>query len=100
MGLAARKRVEREFTWSIVAMRTAALYEAVLTERMSEPLSVKSLSLASLTALSAIQSRKEWILPLVDVLIPTYGRTTGLAVVLTSLLGQTFTDFDIKEFLL
>lgn len=29
----------------------------------------------------------------VDVLIPTYGRPTGLAVVLTSLLGQTFTDF-------
>ncbi len=52
MGLAARKRVEREFTWSIVAMRTAALYEAVLVERMSEPLSVERLSLASLTALS------------------------------------------------
>jgi len=32
---------------------------------------------------------------LVDVLIPTYRRKTGLAVVLTSLLGQTFTDFDI-----
>ena len=32
---------------------------------------------------------------LVDVLIPTYGRKTGLAVVLTSLLGQTFTDFDV-----
>ncbi len=32
---------------------------------------------------------------LVDVLIPTYGRKTGLAVVLTSLLGQTFQDFDI-----
>jgi len=31
----------------------------------------------------------------VDVLIPTYGRKTGLAVVLTGLLGQTFTDFDI-----
>lgn len=31
----------------------------------------------------------------VDVLIPTYGRKTGLAVVLTSLLGQTFTDFDV-----
>ena len=52
MGLAARKRVEREFTWSIVAMRTAALYEAVLAERVSEPLSVESLSLAPLTALS------------------------------------------------
>jgi glycosyltransferase involved in cell wall biosynthesis len=32
---------------------------------------------------------------LVDVLIPTYRRKTALAVVLTSLLGQTFKDFDI-----
>ena len=32
---------------------------------------------------------------MVDVLIPTYRRKTGLAVVLTSLLGQTFTDFDV-----
>jgi glycosyltransferase involved in cell wall biosynthesis len=32
---------------------------------------------------------------LVDILIPTYRRKTGLAVVLTSLLGQTFTDFDV-----
>ena len=32
---------------------------------------------------------------LVDVLIPTFGRKTGLAVVLTSLFGQTFTDFDV-----
>jgi glycosyltransferase involved in cell wall biosynthesis len=32
---------------------------------------------------------------LVDVLIPTLGRKTGLAVVLTSLLGQTFTNFDV-----
>lgn len=31
----------------------------------------------------------------VDVLIPTCGRPAGLAVVLTSLLGQTFTDFDV-----
>jgi glycosyltransferase involved in cell wall biosynthesis len=31
----------------------------------------------------------------VDVLIPTYRRKTGLAVTLTSLLGQTFTDFDV-----
>jgi glycosyltransferase involved in cell wall biosynthesis len=31
----------------------------------------------------------------VDVLIPTFRRKTGLAVVLTSLLGQTFTDFDV-----
>jgi len=34
-------------------------------------------------------------LALVDVLIPTYRRETGLAIVLTSLLGQTFTDFDV-----
>jgi glycosyltransferase involved in cell wall biosynthesis len=32
---------------------------------------------------------------LVDVLIPTYGRKTSLAIVLTSLLGQTFTDFNV-----
>ena len=32
---------------------------------------------------------------LVDVLIPPCNRKTGLAVVLTSLLGQTFTDFDV-----
>ncbi|HEX6506077.1 MAG TPA: glycosyltransferase family A protein [Chloroflexota bacterium] len=32
---------------------------------------------------------------LVDVLIPTYRRKTGLAVVLTSLLGQTLTTFDV-----
>ena len=32
---------------------------------------------------------------LVDVVIPTYRRQTGLAVVLASLLGQTFTDFDV-----
>src|SRR5581483_7506312 len=32
---------------------------------------------------------------LVDVLIPTCGRKTGLATVLASLLGQTFTDFDV-----
>ncbi len=32
---------------------------------------------------------------LVDVLIPTYRRKTGLAIVLTSLLAQTFTDFDV-----
>jgi glycosyltransferase involved in cell wall biosynthesis len=34
-------------------------------------------------------------MPLVDVLIPTFRRKTGLAVVLTSLAGQTFTDFDV-----
>jgi glycosyltransferase involved in cell wall biosynthesis len=31
----------------------------------------------------------------IDVLIPTYHRKTGLAIVLTSLLGQTYTDFDV-----
>jgi glycosyltransferase involved in cell wall biosynthesis len=34
-------------------------------------------------------------LALIDVLIPTYRRKTGLAIVLTSLLGQTFTDFNV-----
>lgn len=32
---------------------------------------------------------------LIDVLIPTYRRKTGLAIVLTSLLAQTFTDFNV-----
>ena len=32
---------------------------------------------------------------LVDVLIPTCGRKTGLAITLTSLLGQRMTDFDV-----
>ncbi len=32
---------------------------------------------------------------LVNVLIPTFGRKTALAIVLTSLLGQTFRDFDV-----
>jgi glycosyltransferase involved in cell wall biosynthesis len=31
----------------------------------------------------------------IDVLIPTYGRKTGLAVVLTSLFAQSFSDFNI-----
>jgi D-inositol-3-phosphate glycosyltransferase len=47
LGRAARKRVEREFTWSIVAMRTAALYEAVLAEHAHETLAVGMLSVAS-----------------------------------------------------
>ena len=38
MGLAARKRVEREFTWSIVAMRTAALYDSLFVEELPQPL--------------------------------------------------------------
>lgn len=32
---------------------------------------------------------------LIDVLVPTCGRKTGLAVVLASLFGQTFTDFNV-----
>ncbi len=32
---------------------------------------------------------------LVDVLIPTYRRKTGLAIVLSSLLGETFHDYDV-----
>lgn len=47
MGRAARTRVEQEFTWSIVAMRTAALYETVLAERMHETLPIESLSTVS-----------------------------------------------------
>jgi D-inositol-3-phosphate glycosyltransferase len=50
MGRDARARVEREFTWPIVAMRTAALYDAVLAERMPETLPIESLSIASLPA--------------------------------------------------
>jgi glycosyltransferase involved in cell wall biosynthesis len=50
MGRYARARVEREFTWPIVAMRTAALYDAVLAERMPETLPIESLSIASLPA--------------------------------------------------
>jgi D-inositol-3-phosphate glycosyltransferase len=47
MGNIARKRVEREFTWSIVAMRTDALYQAILTERRHEPWLLRSLSTVS-----------------------------------------------------
>jgi len=54
MGLVARRRVQREFTWSIVAMRTSALYETLMAERMHEPLPK---SLASLkTALDTTSS--------------------------------------------
>lgn len=52
IGRNARTRVEREFTWSIVAMRTAALYDAVLAERMPEMLPIGTLSVASLPTLS------------------------------------------------
>ena len=47
MGLAARKRVEREFTWSITAMRTGALYETLLVERMHETLTIETGSIVS-----------------------------------------------------
>jgi D-inositol-3-phosphate glycosyltransferase len=36
MGAAARARVEQEFTWQTVAMRTAALYECLLAEDISK----------------------------------------------------------------
>lgn len=52
MGLAARKRVEQEFTWSIVAMRTGALYEQLLAKRMRETLPVATRPMASLPAAS------------------------------------------------
>ncbi len=48
MGQNARMRVEREFTWSIVAMRTAALYDAVLTEHMRERFTIGTLSIGTL----------------------------------------------------
>ncbi len=56
MGKAARKRVEREFTWSIVAMRTAALYDSVLAERMHEtlPKGIEVVPMASMPKLPEI----------------------------------------------
>ena len=48
MGQKARTRVEKEFTWSIVALRTAALYDAVLTERMSERFTIQRFSIGTL----------------------------------------------------
>jgi D-inositol-3-phosphate glycosyltransferase len=44
MERAARKRVEREFTWSIVAMRTAALYDSIFAEQMHEMLPLPIIS--------------------------------------------------------
>ena len=52
MGLAARKRVEREFTWSITAMRTGALYETLLVERMHETLTIETSSIVSFPKVS------------------------------------------------
>jgi glycosyltransferase involved in cell wall biosynthesis len=37
MGNAARQRVEQEFTWAMVARRTAALYQSVLAARRPKP---------------------------------------------------------------
>jgi glycosyltransferase involved in cell wall biosynthesis len=34
MGIAARARVEQEFTWQTVAVRTAALYRSLASERV------------------------------------------------------------------
>ncbi len=56
MGLAARKRVEREFTWSITAMRTGALYETLLAERMHEALPIKTSSIVSFPKVSKNKS--------------------------------------------
>jgi hypothetical protein len=36
MGQAARLRVEQEYTWPIVAMRTASLYETLLAARTKQ----------------------------------------------------------------
>ena len=52
MGLAARKRVEREFTWSITVMRTGALYETLLAERMHETLPIETSSIVSFPKVS------------------------------------------------
>ena len=46
-------------------------------------------------AVPSLRLKVNFTLALIDVLIPTCGRKTGLAVVLTSLLGQTVTDFDV-----
>ena len=47
MGLAARQRVEHEFTWPITAMRTGALYEGLLAEKIHESLPIKASSKVS-----------------------------------------------------
>ncbi len=59
MGLAARKRVEREFTWTITAMRTGVLYEALLAERMQETLPIKTSSIGSFPKLGKNNVWKE-----------------------------------------
>lgn len=59
MGQSARKRVEREFTWSITAMRTGSLYETLLAERMHEALPIKTRSIVSFPKVSENDSWKE-----------------------------------------
>lgn len=44
LGCEARKRVEREFTWPIVAMRTAALYESILAQEEGEAWTIDTFS--------------------------------------------------------
>jgi len=50
MGNAARKRVEREFTWSLAARRTAALYESLLKAPTLVPEPVAYSRVKTLTA--------------------------------------------------
>jgi hypothetical protein len=52
-------------------------------------------SAAAVPVLLNLNLRVNSTLAPIDVLIPTSGRKTGLAVVLTSLLAQTFADFDV-----
>jgi D-inositol-3-phosphate glycosyltransferase len=61
MGLAARKRVEQEFTWPITVMRTGALYETLLAERMQESLPIKTSSMVSFPEVSENNAWKEYL---------------------------------------
>jgi D-inositol-3-phosphate glycosyltransferase len=51
MGRAARKRVEREFTWDIVAQRTETLYQELLNEDNQQAMSIHTQSTLSELAL-------------------------------------------------
>jgi hypothetical protein len=64
-------------------MRVIAPLDHVVSPRSSTPHETQG------------SARKATQMATVDVLIPTCGRKTGLAMVLTSLLGQTFTDFNV-----
>ncbi len=59
MGLAARRRVEREFTWPITAMRTGTLYKELLAEKMHKSLPVKVSSTGSFSHVLKNNSWKE-----------------------------------------